>query len=78
MGTQKKSLMCLSASCPYLHGVIKSVSKIEGFVLDALDYEEKKRGQLLLSPAPVGSEVQTLRHKPDDLTQQEWAAGGKG
>ena len=35
--------MDLSASCPYLHGVVQSVSKIQGLVLNALDCGEKKR-----------------------------------
>ena len=35
--------MDLSAGCSYLHGVIQSVSKIQGLVLNALDCGEKKR-----------------------------------
>ena len=34
--------MDLSAGCSYLHGVIQSVSKIQGLVLNALDCGEKK------------------------------------
>jgi len=34
--------MDLSAGCSYLHGVIQSVSKIQGLVLNALNCGEKK------------------------------------
>lgn len=34
--------MDLSAGCSYLHGVIQSVSKIQGLILNALNCGEKK------------------------------------
>jgi hypothetical protein len=53
--------MGLSTGCPYLHGVVQPISKIQGLVLNALDCGEREnvRGAALFSSAPKGDDALT-------------------